>query len=207
MSALVAGVFICAATTQPAAAQYTSRQAVFGPLMKALALSYAQWLSGPLKGVTPNPSAFTVKLSATSSPYTVVFAATKGHTLPGGSYSIPSSQVINPKWIAPPPSRQYSKGPFTLSGLYVRAYIAALTAHHGIEKSYGDAWAYQDSPGSVVVISALYQDTSHLIVGFGQTYVPAKPPKHPIVGCYKEQQYLVAISNFSAAKTPIGCPG
>jgi hypothetical protein len=192
---------------ETAAAQYTGRTLVFGPLMVALDLAYAQWVAGPLEGVVPDPSTFEVRLDASGDPYTVTFSAQAGSTVAGGSYPVASTTVIDGKW-PPVPSTylpDYPRGPLTISGAYARAFMSAYRAHHSYEEPYGDAFAFLDSPGGGVVIVGLTHDSTKLLVGINQKY--KYPGPGYVIGCYKEQFYFVDLRTFEAVKTRAGCPG
>jgi hypothetical protein len=190
---------------QPVRAQYANKQLVYGPLLLALQIGYQQWLEGPLGNTPPEPASFKATLNATTDPYTIAFVAMPGYTTRGASYSVPASKVVDSSWPAvtngfvPP----YSKGPLSLSGAYVRAYVAALHAHLGYKASLGDGFAYQNSAASGGAI-AVRAEKNDIWVGFAQA-VPAAGAVRKI-GCYKEQQYLINPVTFAVTKTRIGCP-
>ena len=192
---------------ETAAAQYTGRTLVFGPLMVALNVAYGHWLAVPLHGDVPDPSTFEVRLDGSNDPYTVTFAAPNGGSLPAVTYRVAATTVIDKKW--PPLPGAYlpvfPKGPVTISGAYARAFMSAYRAHRRYEAPFGDAFAFLDSPGGGVVIVGLTHDSTRLLVGFNQKY------KYPgpccIIGCYKEQYYFVDLRTYNAVKTRAGCPG
>jgi len=195
--------------THPRAAdaQYSGRQVVFGPLLLAMMAGYQKWLAGPLGNTAAQPASFKATLDATGNPYRITFAPLPGYKTPGASYSVPASDVVDYSLPAVSDANGpvYAKGPLSLSGSYVRAYVAALTVHRSYEKALGDAYAAQNSIGSGVAIAVLAEEKNYILVGFAQR-VPAAGAVRKI-GCYKEQQYLVNPVTFQATKTRIGCPG
>jgi hypothetical protein len=207
LAAVVVGsVCLLLHAARPAQADLTKTTLVYGPLMVAMVDGYDKWVAGPLKGQAPDPSAFKATIDATSDPYTIKFAATSGHSLPGGTYSVPQGDVLDPSWPSVPSSYvpKFPKGPVTLTGTYARAFVAAYHAHTPLKKTLGDANAYGTSNGSGVAISTV-SDKSDLLVGFAQKY--KQTTKKIYFGCYKEQQYLVNTSTFKATSTNMGCPG
>ena len=195
------------APPRPAAAQYAGTQLVFGPLLLAKMMGYRQWLAGPLGNTPAEPSSFKAMLDATHDPYTIAFSAMPGHHTPGATYVIRASQVID-RSSSPRRGTQgltFAKGPLSLSGGYVRAYVAALAAQKSYEKALGDAYAFQNSSGSGVAIAILPGRGNDILVGFTQEVSQTGTVRH--IGCYKEQHYLVDPVTFVATKTRIGCPG
>src|SRR5580692_8285593 len=195
LSLLVAGL------STSASAQWLNGQSAFGPLVLAMDIAYGEWLAGPLQNKAPKPAAFTATIEATSSPYTITFSETPGHDISGGSYQIPSSEVIDPAWKTIPVSLRFPSGPLTLSGLYVRSYISAYTEHLTYKQSLGAFNAFQNSTGAGVKLSTLAG--GKVLVGFYQRVEQTGSTVH--VGCFKEQHYLVDSSGFTATKTNIGC--
>jgi len=203
--ALVSCIFAGAA--RPVQAQYTDRTLVFGPLMLALDSAYARWVSGPLRGRTPEPAGFTVVVSAASDPYTIAFRTRPGHSIASAKYAIASSAVVDASWASTASSSgpAYSKGPLTLSGSYVRAYLAAYAAQMARKKALGDSYAFQNSLGSGVALATLPSKHGAILVGFAQTVAQRGRMRH--IGCYKEQQVIVDPATFHATPTTMGCPG
>ena len=142
---------------RPAQADLTKTTLVYGPLMVAMVDGYDKWVAGPLKGQTPDPSAFKATVDATADPYTIKFAATSGHSLPGETYDIPAADVLDPSWPSVPSAYvpKFPKGPVTLTGTYVRAFVSAYNVHRPLKKTLGDAFAYGTSNGSGVAISTV----------------------------------------------------
>ncbi|MGA8474718.1 MAG: hypothetical protein WB681_06585 [Candidatus Cybelea sp.] len=194
------------AAPQAVGAQYANRQLVFGPLLLAMEIGYRQWLDGPLGHRPPEPASFKATLDATGDPYTITFVSMPGYTTRGASYSVPASKVVDSSWPAVSGAYvpNYSKGPLSLPGSYVRAYVAALNAHLEYKATLGDAFAYQNSTRSGGAIAVLTGKSNDLLVGFSQV-VPAAGAARKI-GCYKEQQYLVNPVTFGVTRTRIGCP-
>jgi hypothetical protein len=191
---------------RPARADLTKTTLVYGPLMVAMVDGYNKWLAGPLNGKVPNQAAFKATVDATADPYTIKFAATSGHTLPGATYDVPAADVLDPSWPSVPSSYvpKFPKGPVTLTGTYVLAFVSAYNVHRPLKKTLGDAYAYGTSNGSGVAISTV-SDKNDVLVGFAQKY--KQTTKKIFFGCFKEQQYLVNTSTFKATATNMGCPG
>ena len=186
--------------------QYTNRLLMFGPLACATESAYIQWVAGPLRGVAPPASAFSATVSAKVDPYTVVFSPTSGSNPPKMKYTIASSTCIDPSWASVPAGEKYPVGPFTLTGSYTQALIAAQNAHaKTAPKTFtpADDFAYLNSPGSGVVIVTVPSKGNSYLVGFYQVYASGKL----IIGCYKEQHYFVDPSTFAVSPTTAGCPG
>ncbi len=173
--------------------------------MLALDVAYTHWLAGPLAGRAPSAASFTATLDATNDPYTIVFAPTKGYSTAGGRYEVLSTKVIDPSAAPAPTSFIAPKEPVILSGTYVLAYQAAHAAHGTLYPAYDPAFAFENAPGSRVAIAHPWHDR-RIIVGFAQAVVPP-PGSKRIIGCYKEQFYLVDASTFVATQTRMGCPG
>lgn len=193
------------AAARPAQAQWLDRQLVFAPLMLAMDVAYQSWLTGPLGGHAPTPGSFMATLDATRNPYTVVFASAKGYAIPGGAYSVSANRVIDAMSAQLPLFPGVSKGPVTLSGGYVLAYRAANAEHAKFMAADADAYAFENTTGSSVVITAFtHENANAILVGFAQTALPTHGPWH--IGCYKEQYYIVDPETFVAQKTTIGCP-
>ena len=185
---VVAGVALMVALCgQPSEAQWSGTQTIFGPLMLALDKGYNTWVNGPLGGTPPAPSSFTASVDATTSPYTVTFTSTAPAR--SDTYHIAPSDVTDSAWPAVPSSKQSPKGPIALSGLYVRAFIAAYAAHLTYKDQLGDGFASLDSPGGSVVVTK-GSGSGKLQVGFRQ-YFDQSALTMKNIGCWKEQQYFV----------------
>ncbi len=211
LSALVSVCFgvDSAAAVRAQSSPFANRQLVYGPLACAADSAYHEWLSGPLAGTPPAPTSFSATMSATADPYTISFTSTSGNTPAKATYAIASSTCLSSSWPSVPASDQFPKGPLTLSGSYVLALVAADAVHSLAEPKTFDPenlFAYLNSPGSGVVIATLPATSNrNILVGFNQYYV--KSSAKPLLGCYKEQQYLVNPITFAASQTRIGCPG
>ncbi len=144
-------------------------------------------------------------LDATNDPYTVAFAPAKGYSTPSGRYEVFASKMIDPSAMPAPTSFAAPKGPVTLSGTYVLAYLAAHAAHAKLYPAYDSVFAFENAPGSQIVISYPWHDR-RIIVGFAQEVVPA-PGSKRFIGCYKEQYFFVDPLTFAATQTRVGCPG
>ena len=203
VSLALAIVALFVAAPRPAPAQWTNRQRVYAPLMLALNVAYEEWLAGPLGGHAPPADSFTATLDATKDPYRVAFALTKSLSTAEVSYPVPSGTVID---SSGPQLPDVSKGPLTLSGSYVLAYIAAHGEHAKLRADDGSGHAFESSTGSAVVITTFqYQQHPAILVGFSQRTLPTTGPLRTI-GCYKEEYYLVDPITFAAKRTTIGCP-
>jgi hypothetical protein len=190
----------------PVKAQWVDRQLVFAPLTLALGVAYNEWLAGPLAGHALAAESFTATLDATKDPYRVAFALTKSLSTAEVSYAVPASRVIDSSWPQLPLLSGVSKGPLTLSGSYVLAYLAAHAEHLKRSSAYGSGFAFENSTGSAVVISTIkHEQHDAIIVGFSQSALPTSGPLR-MIGCYKEQYYLVDPKTFAAETTTIGCP-
>jgi hypothetical protein len=200
--------FMCLllAIPRPVSAQRQDRQLVYAPLMLALGIAYQEWIAGPLAGHAPPAASFTAVLDGTKNPYRIAFALTKSLSTAEVSYAVSASRVIDSSSPQLPQLQGVSKGPIALSGSYVRAYLAAHAEHAQLEAAYGTSYASENSTGSAVVIATI-QHLGHdaINVGFSQTAPPQSGPLR-IIGCYKEQYYLVDPVTFAAKKTTIGCP-
>ncbi len=211
-SVAVAAAFAVAtfATPAEAAAQYAHRQVLFGPLMLAMERSYDLWLAGSLRHRPPDASSFRATLDGSGDPYKISFVAVPGHALATAANSVRASELLtydDPDWPAAPISSiPLARGPLTLSGAYVRAYLAAARLHQSRAVELGDDFAYENSVGSGVVIAVLPSHRNDILVGFVQMARSRDERKH-MIGCFKEQYYLVDPSTFVATKTRIGCVG
>ncbi len=209
LSGLVSVCFVVdSAEATAQSSPFANRQFVYGPLACAAASAYHKWLSSPLAGTPPAPMSFSATLSATAHPYTITFTPTYGSTPAKATYSIASSVCLSSSWPSVPSSDLFSKGPLTLSGSYLLALVAADAVHSLAEPRTfvpASSFAYLNSPGSGVIIATLPATHNDILVGYIQDYVQAGATR--MLGCYKEQQFLVNAITLAASQTRIGCPG
>jgi hypothetical protein len=197
-------VFLCGSPSEAITQPYSNRVIVSGPSACAIDNAYLQWLTGPLDGNAPAASSFSAVANATANPITVTFASTSGNIIAKTNYSIASSTCVDSSWPGMSRAFQYPAGRATLSGSYVLALVAADIVHNRTQPtslSPADNFAYTSSLYSGVVIVTTSKGDFN--VGYYQYYDAGMI----IIGCYKEQHYLVTATTFAASQTSAGCPG
>lgn len=201
LTIVIAAVMV-AVCGQRSEASWVNTQKVYGPLILALDEAYATWLDQRLGSTPPAPDSFTASVDASTSPFTITFTSTT--VALSDTYHTAPSEVTEATWPAVPSSHQSPKGPISLSGLYVRALVAAYEMHVTYSDTLGDAYASLDSPGSSVVITK-GSGSGKLLVGFDQYFDQSGLPMKN-VGCWKEQNYFVDPATLVATRTTVGCP-
>jgi hypothetical protein len=163
--------------------------------MLAVNLAYKDWVGN---GAAPDPASFTAIADASNDPFVITFSPAPGYTIRGGHFTIPASQVVDPRFGEIPMAHRAPVGPLSLTGFDVRAIDAVETYR---ANNPPKSKASLEATGTWVALSVL-----------GGTYYvdweqqPAGRVAGTTIGCDPAESYIVNRTTLAVRPATPACP-